>query len=133
MNYPLTADDGLDDLPRTLRREKEARERARRQEEQAVYPHHDARTSDLGTDFDIAPASVIVDDTRAPDLGAPLPAAVQRLEVPFFHLMAFFLKAVVAAIPALLLLGAVLWGIGHVLQTFFPWLVKMQIFIHFPS
>ncbi|MFN3868852.1 MAG: hypothetical protein ACK4MF_07300, partial [Hyphomicrobiaceae bacterium] len=64
---------------------------------------------------------------------AALPAAVTRLDVPFFHLMTFFIKAVFAAIPALLLLGGLLWGAGHLLQTYFPWLVKAQILIHFPN
>ncbi|MEO1283220.1 MAG: hypothetical protein AAFV69_16020, partial [Pseudomonadota bacterium] len=63
----------------------------------------------------------------------PLPSEVTRFNVPFFHLVGFFIKAAFAAIPALLLLGGILWGIGMVLQTYFPWLIKMQIFVHFPS
>ena len=34
---------------------------------------------------------------------------------------------------SLLLLGAMLWGIGHLIQKFFPHLVKMQILIWFPN
>ena len=63
----------------------------------------------------------------------PVPAAVTRFDVPFVRLVFFFMKAAIAAIPALLLLGAMLWGIGHLIQKFFPHLVKMQILIWFPN
>jgi hypothetical protein len=62
-----------------------------------------------------------------------VPAAVTRFDVPFFRLMAFFIKAVFAAIPALIILGALLWLAGDVLRNLFPWLVKMQILIRFPN
>ncbi len=61
------------------------------------------------------------------------PALVRRLEVPFVHLMLFFIKAVFAAIPALIILAVLLWLGGAALQTFFPQLVKMQILIRFPN
>ena len=64
---------------------------------------------------------------------AAMPARVVRLDVPFLRLVAFFLKAVLAAIPALILLGVILWFGGHLLQTYFPWLIKAQILIHFPG
>ena len=56
---------------------------------------------------------------------------VTALDIPFFRLMAFFLKAALAAIPALLLLGLLLFGIGQLLQTYLPWLVKMRILVTF--
>ena len=34
VNFTLLADEGIDDLPRTLRRERDARERAAREEEE---------------------------------------------------------------------------------------------------
>ena len=56
-----------------------------------------------------------------------------RFDVPFLSLMTFFIKSVFAAVPALILLGVMLWLAGDVLRTLFPWLVKMQILIRFPS
>lgn len=66
------------------------------------------------------------------DLPAP-PATVTAFDVPFVNLMFFFLKAVIAGIPALLLIGAIMWGVGHVLQTFFPALLKLKIMIYVPQ
>lgn len=106
----------LDDLPRTLRRERE-RQKA-------------AAASGVASGLSAAPAP----DYGQALLGDELMAArVRRLDVPFFHLMLFFLKAVLAAIPALILLGAILWFAGHALQTYFPDLVKMKILISFPN
>jgi hypothetical protein len=39
---------------------------------------------------------------------------------------------VLAAIPAILLLGAILWGLGTLAQMYLPALVKMRILITFP-
>jgi hypothetical protein len=95
-----------DDLPRTLRRERDARQRAA----QPAY--------------------------AAPARGAPLDmpgdgVAVTRFDVPFFRLAWFLMKCVIAGIPAFLLLGAVLFGIGKGLEMYFPWLLKMKIAINF--
>ena len=116
-----------DDLPRTFRREREARER------QAL--ERDALERD-------APAA-LRKPAAAAQRSAPDPVAantlpgesvtVTRLDVPFGHLTKFFVKAVFAALPALLLLTIVLWGIGEVLQRYFPWLLKMRILIQFPD
>jgi hypothetical protein len=115
-NFPLNAGADMDDLPRTLRREREAREREARerapsgleaQSNHVAYGHEQAGY----------PAE------------ATYPAAVRRFEVPFLHLVAFFLKAVIAALPALVLLGAILWGFGQVLKVFFPELLHFQILI----
>jgi hypothetical protein len=62
-----------------------------------------------------------------------VPATVHRLDVPFTHLARFFVKAVLAAIPALILLGTILWIAGTVLQSQFPQLIKMRILIGFPG
>ncbi|MCV0369874.1 hypothetical protein [Filomicrobium sp.] len=139
IDYPLAADEGLDDLPRTFRREREAREREAREREarerEALgreepsmsaqsFPH-----DEFGATF-----SASHDYTAATTYSVePVPAAVKRFDVPFTTLSLFFLKAVVAAIPALILLGAILWVAGDILQAYFPWLIKMQIFIHFPE
>ena len=132
VNYPLSADEGLDDLPRTLRREKEAQARAKQAEQSPMGGTSGSLGSaPMRSDFDAPPISV--QPGYEADLSAPLPSEVTRFNVPFFHLVGFFIKAALAAIPALLLLGGILWGIGMVLQTYFPWLIKMQIFVHFPS
>jgi hypothetical protein len=119
--FTLTADEAVDDLPRTLRREREARERAKREDEDRK------REATL---------------TFAPERGSgtggyagqeAVPAVVTRFDVPFLSLMAFFIKAVFAAVPALIILGVMLWLAGDLLRTMFPWLVKMQILIRFPN
>jgi len=107
--FSMTADD---DLPRTIRREREARERQAR-ERQAPAP---------ALDRDVAPA-----------LEMPAPAAtVVDIDLPFAKLAMFFMRAVFAAIPALIVLTAVLWVFGHTLQLFFPQLLKMKILIYMP-
>ena len=108
--FTMTADD---DLPRTFRREKEAREREARERE--------------GTVFQTAP----VDDTADYDYGTDdryetEGMAVSRLDIPFFHLMFFFIKAVFAAIPAIILLVGVCILIGEVLQSQLPWLRQFE-------
>lgn len=140
-NYPLVADGGPDDLPRTLRRERDAREReAREQREREARERGDHLHAPL-RDASVGPAtnaaSFGMPDTggyvAAPIEVEPAAARVTRFDVPFSHLVMFFLKAALAAIPALLLLGALLWAVGHLVQMFFPQLVKMQILIWFPN
>lgn len=134
---PLT--DHSDDLPRTLRRERDNRERAAR--EQKAREQAPERTAwDRGQ----LPA------TQASPYGTPEPAnpydttypiekadaakvTVTRFKVPFFSLVGFCIKVVLAAIPALIILGAILYGVGVVLQTYFPQLIKLKILISFPG
>ncbi len=148
--------DDHDDLPRTFRREKEAREREAREREAKEREARDRQMAERQAkeraqrERAAAPALSVAAPylSGAPGLGAnpqvyadpavqpdiadmPYPATVRRSDVPFFHLMAFFLKAVVAAIPALILLTAILWFLGQGLSTFFPELVKMKILIGF--
>jgi hypothetical protein len=156
-NLSMTLDD---DLPRTVRRERDAREREAREREAR---DRDAREraqrdremstgpgmgppmgSGMGPSIGPAPASLAphqpmqapspmrMDHHDDADLPAP-PATVTAFDVPFLNLMMFFLKAVVAGIPALLLLGAVMWGVGQALQTFFPALLKLKILIYVPQ
>lgn len=136
IDYPLAADEGLDDLPRTFRREREAREREAREREareREALGRDDPPMSTSGDAFG-APFSASHDYAASTTYAVePMPATVKRFDVPFTTLSLFFLKAVVAAIPALILLGVILWIAGDILQAYFPWLIKMQIFIHFPE
>lgn len=132
MSLPLTADGDMDDLPRTLRREKEARLReAREREAQAAA---------------MAPSGLSAPQPEARGYGAAAdpyagtypaadayPAAVTRFDVPFFRLVGFFIKAAFAAIPAILILGVLLWLTGQALEMAFPELLKMKILITFPN
>jgi hypothetical protein len=110
-----------DDLPRTLRREREAQARRARETElaatePAISPEAPPHFEPDNFDYEDAP-----------------PATVTRLDVPFLHLMLFFLKAVIAGIPALILLLTILWGIGEILTATFPELIKMQVLIRMPN
>jgi hypothetical protein len=67
-----------------------------------------------------------------PDILPMNDGKITALRIPFFHLMGFFIKAVFAAIPALIILMGLLWTMGQIAQTYFPWLVKMRILIQFP-
>ena len=110
--FSMTADD---DLPRTIRREREAREREAREARE-----REARERS-------GPPSVPIVERESSFL-APAPAAtVTDFDVPFLKLMMFFVKAVFAAIPALIVLTAVLWLFGQGLQTLVPQLLKMKI------
>jgi hypothetical protein len=117
------ADEGSDDLPRTLRREREARERAAKEREAK------ARAATLTHDFGASDARNERDQSAEVFPGT----AVNRFEVPFGHLMMFFMKAVFAAIPALIILTALLWLGGNLLKACFPELIHMQILITFPN
>lgn len=131
---PLT--DTSDDLPRTLRRERESRERAARE----MLARGQAPGAPGGLAWDRGGQQPATQpsiygghehdyDQPSRDLDA---ATVTRIKVPFFSLMGFFIKAVFAAIPALIILIAMLWGLGTALQTYFPQLIKMKILISFP-
>jgi hypothetical protein len=61
------------------------------------------------------------------EMPPPAAATVVDFDVPLAKLAMFFVRAVFAAIPALLILMAVLWVFGHTLQIFFPQLLKMKI------
>lgn len=133
----MTADD---DLPRTFRRERDARERAQR--EQREREAADAASAAAGPTLRVSPGSGFTPQPMAGphpmraldddlDLPAP-PATVTAIDVPFWKLSLFLVKVVLAGIPALLLLGAILYGLGQALQTFFPALVKLKILITIP-
>ena len=111
--FSMTADD---DLPRTIRREREAREREREARERQASASAPALQRAGEGEFEVP---------------AP-PATVVDFDVPLAKLAMFFVRAVFAAIPALLVLMALLWVLGHTLQTFFPQLLKMKILIYMP-
>jgi hypothetical protein len=120
INFSLTADGDIDDLPRTLRREREARQREAREREEK------ARAATLTHDFGAS-------DTRAEmPAYAAAPATVVRFDVPFAHLMGFFIKAVLAAVPALILLGVLLWYAGYALKSLYPELIHTEVLIRIP-
>jgi len=116
MSEPTFSMGADDDLPRTIRREREAREREARE----------ARERAAGVSV----------PTIEHDLGLHLPApsaTVTAIDIPFFRLMAFLIKAVIAAIPALIVLTAVLWLIGRALVALVPQLVDLKIDIQIYS
>jgi hypothetical protein len=128
--------DDMEDLPRTFRREKEARAREARERE--AQERAAAPSLPMGSDERSKPQPRIyaAADFSADTSGGSIPlapASVRSIDVPFQQLVMFFLKAVVAAIPALILLTAVLWMFGAVLELAFPWLIKMKILISFPN
>lgn len=111
-----------DDLPRTFRREREARERQALEREPPAVLSNGANALPRAVP-DPVPVHTLPGDG----------VTVTRFDVPFGHLARFFIKAVFAALPALILLTIVLWGVGEVLQRYFPWLLKMRILIQFPG
>lgn len=120
MAEPTFATHHDDDLPRTIRRERDARQQQLQQRAAPGSPPYQ-------------PAGMPTAAQLAGDLppGDGPSVTVTALDIPFFRLMAFFLKAVIAAIPALLLLGLILFAIGQAAQAFLPWLVKMKVLVTF--
>lgn len=66
---------------------------------------------------------------RASAEAPPRPVVVTGLRIGFFALVGFFLKCAVAAIPALLLLGAVSYGLGYALDALLPDWVKLHLMV----
>lgn len=134
MAEPHFAND--DDLPRTLRRERDAREREREQRERDAamaaqaqpYPQHGYGTQDYVQPAYSAPAQSNTYG-QLNTYGSQSDGTVSRLEIPFLHLVWFFVKAVFAAIPALLILTALLFAGGQILKRFFPDLRHFEIVI----
>lgn len=128
------------DLPRTLRRAKAEqrresleREQAEPRREAAAKPDHPpadrarAHIPQIGSQFR---AGEYAEQSRYQDDGED-EVTITRIRVPFFHLMGFFMKAALASVPALILIGAILYGITLLIQRFLPWL-QPQLFILFP-
>jgi hypothetical protein len=129
--------DETEDLPRTFRREKEARAREAREreaQERAAAPSLPMGDEDRPRPQPKIYASADLNpDITGSSRDALVPASVRKIDVPFVELAIFFLKAVLAAIPALILLTAVLWTFGSLLELAFPWLIKTKILISFPN
>ena len=135
---PLT--DYMDDLPRTLRRERESRDRAareklEREQAPAAAPGGWDRGKILATQptFTGPETAIPYDTSYSAQEAGQNSVVVNRFKIPFFSLMAFFIKAVFAAVPAMLILVAMFYGLGIALQTYFPELIKMKILISFPG
>lgn len=122
MAEPRFADDD-DDLPRTLKRERDAREREMREREREMAAMDDGFGAPGAQPYPAQPYGY--DYMPSPAAGV----TVTRLQIPFVHLMMFFLKAVVAAIPALILLTVLLWGMGQGLKAFVPGLRHFEIIV----
>ncbi|MFA5955664.1 hypothetical protein [Hyphomicrobium sp.] len=134
--------DDTEDLPRTFRREKEARAREAREraaQERAAAPSLPMGSEPLDAEDRPRPqpqiyaAADFSPGAASGPAGPLIPATVRSIDVPFAKLVLFFLKAVLASIPALILLGAVLWVLGATLEWAFPWLIKMKILISIPN
>ncbi len=123
----MSANNMSDDLPRTLRREREAR---------GLNGNADRAAAGFG--FSAPQSSMAATPAYVPE-----PARGERVvidggtvtdvRIPFFRMMLFCFKLVFAAIPALILFFGLLWLAGHLLMTFAPWLVKLQILIRVPT
>jgi hypothetical protein len=129
-SMPLMADSEFEDLPRTVRREKEARAReAREARERRERERHSFANESLGdppphlSRSSVAPR--IYDDPATSETS-------QRFDVPFAQLVIFFIKAALAAVPALILLSVVLYFVGKGFGVFFPDLERTKILISFP-
>src|SRR6185295_4028586 len=120
LDFGLFSDESSDDLPRTLRREKEAR--AREARERAAQERAAAPSLSTGSDDYSGPRPQVYRSADIEPRGDdhPPPATVRRFDVPFVHLATFFIKAVLAGIPALILLGVILWFAGALVQSCFP-------------
>jgi hypothetical protein len=121
-----------DDLPRTFRREREAREKEAREREAREQPKDQEGPAVLRATSPSSPAF----ERPAPDPVTTWPGdgvTVTRFKVPFLHLVGFFMKVALAALPALVMLTIMFWIAGEVLQRYFPWLLKMRILIQFPG
>ena len=115
-----------DDLPRTLRRERELRERGidrngRGPATSAPFVAQPTGFADAPLSADVQRDGVVMQGTTVTDI-----------RIPFTRLMAFCFKFVLASVPALIMLGCILWAAGHLLMIYAPWLVKMQILIRVP-
>ena len=108
--FSMTADD---DLPRTIRRERDAQREAREREARERQP---------------AVAAPAAEPSARSRSASRLAAGHRhRHRRAVLRLMKFFIKAVFAAIPALIVLTALLWLFGQGLQMFFPQLLKMKM------
>lgn len=128
-SMPLMADSEFEDLPRTVRREKEARAReAREARERRERERNSFTNESLGDPpphLSRSSAPRIYDEPAASENS-------HRFDVPFAQLVIFFIKAALAAVPALILLSVALYFVGKGFGVFFPDLERTKILISFP-
>ena len=151
MHLALQNEANAEDLPRTLRRAREAQEREAQQREAQQRETQEREARERGGavrkgDPHDSPVREFVDPPVGPTSAfGPLepemrgayreeltPASVRSLDIPFHRLVTFFLKAVIAAIPALTVLTAILWLGGQILKLAFPELLHAEILIRVP-
>jgi hypothetical protein len=102
MSLSMSLDDRADDLPKAL------------------------RNASLRTSDDISSGSA---SGSASDLPG---AVVTDIRIPYWRLVLFLMKVALAALPALLIVALILYGVAEVLGTLFPQLVKLKIQIYVP-
>jgi len=103
ISLPMGAEERADDLPRALR----------------------------GAPFRATSESTALE---APEIGRTADGAVVTdIQIPFWKLVVFLMKVALAALPALLIVAVMLYGIAEVVGALFPQLVKMKIQIYVPS
>lgn len=134
--YPPISENS-DDLPRTLRRARDQKLREQAVADRAAWDRGQppaAQPSIYGKPEVADPYASAAYDAAFPVNGSHAETAtVTRFQVPFFSLMGFFLKAVFAAIPAILIFIVMLYGLGVALKTYFPQLIQMEIVIRVPK
>jgi hypothetical protein len=131
-----------DDIPMTFKRAREAKEREERdarEREARERPQRAATFEDRASVEGPSGGFGPLDDGRnggraSAEADGPRGhrAVVTAFEVPFFRLAFFLVKVVLAGIPALLLLTALLWLFGQALAIYAPELLQMRILITFP-
>ncbi len=128
IEYSTLQEGDPDDLPRTLRRERDARAR-----EALARDHRHDEESVARQAPAPGPLSASYGSSALPSIQGTSHVVITDFRVSVWRLSVFFIKCALAAIPALILLGVLLYAVGEVLEIFFPWLVKMQILVHFPK
>ena len=123
-----------EDLPRTVRQQKA--ERARDQlAQEALATQRAPYSQGGGRSPPVTSMSRTMDgdyyDSAAAPPGEYPAATVRRLHLPFFHMVGFFIKAVFAAIPAIIIMMLMIFAIGKAAEIYLPWLVKMKIEIKY--
>lgn len=130
LGLTMPVDGGPDDLPKTLRRQREQQEREARERALRERDARERQLTDRAARFEPVPLG----PQRAAEFGAPFAdepqaAVVTAFNVPFFRLMMFLIKCVLAGIPAMLLLTVLLWGMGQALKAYAPELRHFQVII----
>ena len=119
-SHSTAADGGPDDLPRTLRRARDERNRE---------AHAAAMAATQS-----GPTPPRFEPGRRASFDAPLDeGVVTAVKIPFFRLMLFFIKAVFAAIPAMILLGVIVWFAMKGLKLYYPELIQLEVLIRAPK